>query len=229
MGKVKGQPMLFLGGADGVCYAMEAMNPAAPRADLARLKTIWKFDCDPSAPKEDVHRFVGNRQESPSEIMGMPVFHEGRIYVTAGGDLWWGKRQGWLKCIDATKTGDITKTGEVWSYPLSRETCCTPAIYDGMVFVADCGGVLHCLDAATGKPFWTHKASGDFWASPLVADGKVYIGTRRGNFVIFAASREKRQIASIDFAEPISGTASAANGVLFVATMSHLYAIAATR
>ena len=82
------------------------------------LKTVWKFDCDPTAPKRgDVHKYVGNRSESPSEIMGMPVFDDGRIYLTAGGDLWWGKRQGWLKCIDAGGTGDVTKTAGVWSYP----------------------------------------------------------------------------------------------------------------
>ena len=55
------------------------------------LERVWKFDCDPTAPKEDVHRFVGNRKESPSNIKSMPVFHNNRVYVTGGGDIWWGK------------------------------------------------------------------------------------------------------------------------------------------
>ena len=38
----------------------------------------------------------------------MPVFHNNRLYVAGGGDIWWGKNEAWLKCIDATRTGDIT-------------------------------------------------------------------------------------------------------------------------
>jgi hypothetical protein len=58
-----------------------------------------------------------------------------------------------------------------------------------------------------------------------VADGKVCIGTRKGDFWIFAASKEKKVLSMIDFKKPISGTATAANGTLFVATMSNLYSI----
>jgi len=239
LGEVNGKRLIFLGGPDGWCYAFEALKEAPPlgpdpaleelRGPGPALKNVWKFDCDPAAPKEDVHKYVGNRRVSPSVIMGMPVFDKGRIYVSAGGDLWWGKRQSWLKCIDAGGTGDVTKTAEVWSYPLSRETCCTPAVYNGMVFAADCGGVIHCVDAATGKPFWTHKADGDIWGSPLVADGKVFVGTRRGEFVVLAADKQKRLISSTRVGEgddsKINGTVTAANGVLYVPTMSKLYAL----
>jgi outer membrane protein assembly factor BamB len=158
--------------------------------------------------------------------MGMPVVEGSRVYLTSGGDPWWGKQQSFLKCLDASGAGDVTKTAEIWSYPMPRETCSTPAVYDGMVFATDVGGHVHCVDAATGKPLWTHKAVGEFWASPLVADGKVYAGTRRGQFVVLAAAREKRLIAKIDLDEPVNGTAVAANGVLYVPTMKHLYAIA---
>ena len=63
------------------------------------------------------------------------------------------------------------------------------------------------------------------WASPLVADGKVYIGTRSGDFWVLAAGREKRVLSSIELGSPISATATAANGVLYVSTMSRLYAL----
>ena len=59
----------------------------------------------------------------------------------------------------------------------------------------------------------------------LGPDGKVYVGTRRGDFWILAASREKKVLSMVDFKKPISGTATAANGTLFVATMSDLYAL----
>jgi outer membrane protein assembly factor BamB len=139
--------------------------------------------------------------------------------------MWWGKRQAWLKCIDATKTGDITRSGEVWSYPLRQHTCSTPAVCDGLVFIADCGKTIHCVDAVTGTACWTHETKGDIWASPLAADGKVFIGTRRGEFVILAATRQKRLLATIDMGSPLSASPVAANGVLYVATPNRLFAV----
>jgi outer membrane protein assembly factor BamB len=226
LGMVNGRKMIFFGGDNGWCYGFEALSSMPAPGSAAILNTIWKFDCDPQGPKQNIHGYVTNRKEGPSVIFGMPVIHEGKVFVTSGGDLWWGKRRGWLHCIDASKSGDVTKKAEIWSYALGRETCSTPAVYDGMVFVADCGGTIHCVDAATGKPLWTHKADGACWGSPMVADGKVYIGTRTGEFDVLAATREKRVISSIQTKEPIAGTVTAANGTLYIATMTHLYAVA---
>ena len=223
LGEVGGRPLVFFGGGDGVCYAFEALTRAA--GPLASLKKVWSFDCDPTAPKEDVHRYIGNRRESPSMVSGMPVFHNGRIYVEAGGDIWWGKSQAWLKCIDASKTGDVTKTAEVWSYPLKQHCCSTPAIRDGLVYIADCGRTVHCMDAATGQPYWTHDAKGEIWGSTLVADGKVYVGTRRGDLWVLAAGKEKKVLACVPLGSPTSGTPVAANGVLYVPCSTHLYAV----
>ena len=57
-----------------------------------------------------------------------------------------GKNAAWLKCIDATKAGDVTATGEVWSYTLEKHVLSTPAFYNGLIFIADCGRKFHCLD-----------------------------------------------------------------------------------
>ncbi|MBP39859.1 MAG: hypothetical protein CL726_11235 [Chloroflexi bacterium] len=103
----------------------------------------------------------------------------------------------------------------------------TPAVQDGLVFVADCGRTLHCIDAKTGQAHWTHDTEGITWGSPLVADGKIYLGTQRGDFWILAASKKKKIIGKINLGEPINGTPTAANGVLFVATFGRLYALKA--
>jgi len=93
------------------------------------------------------------------------------------------------------------------------------------VFIADCGRRFHCIDARTGQACWTHEINGEAWASALAADGKVYLGTRSGSFYIFAATREKKLLSLIDLVDPVSASVTAANGVLFVATMTHLYAV----
>ena len=58
-----------------------------------------------------------------------------------------------------------------------------------------------------------------------MANGKVYLGTRSGTFYVFALSKEKKVIDIIEMGSPISATATAANGVLYVATMNRLYAL----
>jgi outer membrane protein assembly factor BamB len=237
---------VFFAGGNGMVYAFETLrngvmesrsngvmneNQSAhhsttpPLHPPASLRKVWQFDFDPGAPRTNVHQYNSNRREGPSNFFGMPVFHSNRIYVAGGGDIWWGKNEAWLKCVDATRTGDITTNGLVWSYPLQKHVLSTPAIWDGLAFIADCGRTFHCVDAQTGKACWTHEIKGEAWASPLVADGKVYLGTRGSAFYVFAASREKKVLSTIDLGRPVSSTATAANGVLYVATMTHLYAV----
>ena len=223
--KVNGRDLIFFAGGDGIVRAFEPVPANVPPGEVRKLKKVWQFDPDPTAPKENVHRFTGNKREGPSDIYGMPVFFHDHLYLASGGDIWWGKNEARLQCIDATGEGDITEKSLVWSYPLEKHVMSTAAVRDGLVFIADCGRKLHCVDELTGKPYWTQDLKGEVWASPMVADGKVYLGTRRGDFWIMAASREKKVLGTVDFEKPISGTATAANGVLYVATMTHLYAI----
>jgi outer membrane protein assembly factor BamB len=225
LGEVNGRRLIFLGGPDGVVYAFEPLQAAPPPGEVAKLKCVWRFDCDPTAPKENVHLYMGNRRESASNIKSMAVFYKNRVYVTVGGDMWWGKNQAWLKCIDATKTGDITQGGELWSYPLKMHCCSTPAIANGMVFAVDCGRTIHAVDAETGRPYWTQETKGEFWASPLVADGKLYVGTKRGDFWILAAEKEKKVLSTIQMDSHMSSSPVVANGVLYITTQTRLYAV----
>jgi outer membrane protein assembly factor BamB len=253
LGVVNGQKLIFFCGGDGVVYAFEPFRgegvpPLSLSSDkerqeqgqdalatgkVAALKRVWRFDCDPTGPKENVSQYLRNRQQSPSNIKSTPVFFNNRLYVTVGGDIWWGKNQAWLQCIDATPTrsgaagkeGDITSTGLVWSCALKEHCCSTPSVQDGLVYVADCGKQISCIDAETGKVCWTQEAKGDIWASTLVADGKVYVGSNRRDFWILAAGREKKVLCTVDLDSPTSSTPIAANGVLYVATMTKLYAL----
>ena len=99
------------------------------------------------------------------------------------------------------------------------------SIFDGIVFIADCRGFVHCIDAETGKAFWIHDTEGEIWASTLIADGKVYIGTRKKLLWILAAEKEKKVIAKIKLDTPTASTPVAANSTLYITTMHKLYAI----
>jgi outer membrane protein assembly factor BamB len=242
LGTVGGRELIFFGAGNAICYAFEPLPTdvaAVPTLDaggsrplnhrdstIATLKKVWQYDCDPGSPRGELDKFQGNRRTGPSTITGMPVFHEGRVYVTAGGDLWHGKLECYLHAVNADGAGDITQTGRVWAAPLSRHCMSTPSIHDGLAYIADCGRQVSCIDVQTGKPVWVHRAGGDIWSSTLVADGKVYVGSLRGDFWCLAAGRELKVLSRIDLGDPIHATPTAANGTLYVGTMRRLFAIA---
>ena len=235
LGEAGGRRLIVFGGADAVVYAFQALAWPPPLGGEGEppggwpLRKVWSYDADPTTVKEAACEWNGRRGETngPSTIHSMPVFVGDRVYVTGGGDLWWGKRQCWLRCLDARGTGDVTRTALVWSYPLRDHCMSTPSVHGGLVYVGDTGRTLHCVDAATGQACWTQALDGEAWGSTLVADGRVYVGTRGGTLWIFAAGREKRLLGQARLDSPISATPVAANGALYVATLRRLYAFRA--
>lgn len=206
---------------------------------VASLKKVWSFDCNPPHYRfrdgkpipyraGDYRQRRGNNNDGkfvgPSEIIATPVFHKNRVYVTIGQDPWHGRGRGILSCIDATKTGDITETGKVWTYDKIGRSLSTVSIADGLLYVAETFGKLHCLDVETGERYWTHDTKAEIWGSTLVADGKVYLGTQKSLFV-FAAGREKRMLHEIRLGAPVYTTPIVANGVLYVASQRYLWAV----
>jgi len=149
----------------------------------------------------------------------MPVFYKNRIYVTGGGDIWWGKKEAWLKCIDAS-IGE-----EIWSAQLEQHSASTPAVAKGLVYVTDCGKNLHCIDAEKGNSYWKHKLKMDSWSSALVADNKIYVGSRGKDFWILDEGKELNILESKILDSSIHSSPVAANGVLYISTMNKLYAI----
>lgn len=223
LAEIGGRPQILFCGGDGVLRAFSPLEADPAPGDVATLEELWSLPLDPDAPQEDVHRYVQNRQEGPSNVYGMPVFAGGLIHVAGGGDIFWGKNEAWLQAIDP-----LTRERR-WSAPLERHTLSTPAVHEGRVYIADTGRMVRCVEAASGRELWSHESDGEFWASPLVADGRVYIGSRKGRFHIFADAAEKRVLSEVDLGSPISGTATAANGVLYVATQRQLLALAVER
>ena len=61
--------------------------------------------------------------------------------------------------------------------------------------------------------------------NPMVADGKVHFGTEDGDFIILAADKTLKEIGKIDTRSPIYNTPVAANGTIFLATHTHMFAI----
>ena len=78
-------------------------------------------------------------------------------------------------------------------------------------------GRLYCIDAETGRRYWTHETKCEVWGSTLVADGKVYMPSSKGLYVL-AAGKEKRLLSHINVGAPIHVSPVVANGTLYIAS-----------
>jgi outer membrane protein assembly factor BamB len=96
---------------------------------------------------------------------------------------------------------------------------------NGRVYIGDRRGIFYCFDAATGKEHWKLQLRGDIWARPLIADGKIYIGTSNRRFYILRAGLQPQILADITMPDAIYAPASAYGNTLFVAGDGFLYAI----
>ena len=99
----------------------------------------------------------------------------------------------------------------------------------GLVYAPDFSGFLHCLDAKTGKVYWTYDMESAMWGSPLWADGKVFVTDEDGDVRIFADSKEMKKLSPDDDHLNL-GTASYCspvfvNGILYLTDRDTLFAI----
>lgn len=227
--KVGDKSQILFGGPDGILYGFDPRPVLNSEEELWQLPELWRFDANPityrykNGDKSKPIKYV--RPDGPSEFIATPVVYKNRVYAAIGQDPEHGEGLGNLVCVDATQKGDITKTAEIWHYRDINRVISTVAIKDDILYVADYAGVFHCLDAITGKPYYTHDTLSHIWGSPLVVDGKVYIGNEDGDIYVFKHGKEKKILSTINMGAPVYSTPVAANKTLYIASMSHLYAI----
>jgi hypothetical protein len=204
-GILAGRPQVIFPGGDGWLYAF------APETG----KLLWKFDAgQPVGP---------NGQRGHESLVATPVIHDGRVYIGVGHDPQNSATPGRLWALEVKAAGAVHP---VWSLGGSdfASTLSAVAVADGIVYAADFAGFLHALDAATGKPLWKYDTFSAVWSSPLVADGKVYLGDEDGDLLVFQAGRELKLLSKINLGQAIYTTPAARDGALYVATRGRLYA-----
>ncbi len=162
-----------------------------------------------------------------NDAISTPVFYDNKVFVATGQDPEHGEGVGHMYGIDPGKPGDTTETGRLWHYDKIRRTISTAAIKDGLIYIPDFSGFLHCLDAKTGKPYWVHDMLAAIWGSPLVADGKVYLGDEDGDVVVVQEGKVLKVLAENTMGSSVYSTPVPANGVLYILNRSELWAITA--
>ncbi len=229
LARVGDKDQVLFGAGDGFLYGFSPTPVDGPEG-WPILEEIWRVDCNPAEYRTDENgkpiRYI--LYEGPSEIIATPVVHDGLVYVAIGQDPEHGEGLGHLVCVDPKGAkGDVTESHIKWGYRDIGRSISSVSIQDGLLYIGEYNGRVHCLDAKTGEPYWVHDTGSVIWGSTLVADGKVFIGNEAGELTILEAGKEEKVIAKVEMGAPIYASPIVDDHVLYVATQTHLYAIAA--
>ncbi|RYD37042.1 MAG: pyrrolo-quinoline quinone [Verrucomicrobiaceae bacterium] len=225
LANVDGKRQIIFAGGDGFVYGFD--TTFKKEDDFNIMNEIWRFDGNPpeyrigpDGKKKKYADFDG-----PSEIIATPIFYDGLVYSNSGQDPEHGEGLAMMSCIDPKGKGDLS-ANPVWTFKGIGRSVSTPSIKDGLIYVAEYSGLIHCLDAKTGKQYWQYDTKGHVWGSTLVVDDKIYIGNEEGELHILQTGKELKEVATIDFPGPLYASPVYANDTLYLMTMSHLYAFA---
>ncbi len=204
---VDGKRMLIAGNADGNVYGM-----------LARTgEKVWTF------------KLSGGGLNSSAVADGKYV------YISHSEENLTGNVMGRVVCIDASGKGDITETGEVWRADGLKVGYASPALANGRLYVMTNFAQMHCLDAMTGKSYWSESMGRVAKGSPLVtADGYIYYGEVNARFHILKDAGDHCEVLSTKrftrddkIVIEINGTPAMANGRVYFMNNDATYCLGA--
>ena len=207
-----------VGSIGGVVQVVSGQGDGWVRGYVAETgEKLWEFDTNPKDSEWPRTR---------NELISTPVIVDGVVYLANGQDPEHGEGVGHFYAIDGTERGDITESGLIWHYDEIRRSISTAAVVDGLVYMADFSGFLHCLDAETGEPLWVYDTFAAVWGSPFVVDGKVYLGDEDGDVVVLEHGREMEVLAEMNMGSAVYATVVPANGALLLNNRNELFSLA---
>jgi outer membrane protein assembly factor BamB len=101
----------------------------------------------------------------------------------------------------------------------------TPLLVGENLFLWGDGGIVVCVKPATGEILWQERVGGNYFGSPICADGKIWAMSAKGELVVLAASGMFKELGRVDLGEPSHSTPAVADGVLYLRTRSHLFSV----
>jgi outer membrane protein assembly factor BamB len=211
---VNGRLQVLFGGGDGWLRAYDA----------ASGREVWRFDGNP----KDARFLPRPGVLSRSSIIASPVFADGRVFVAMGQSPGHGNGPSLIHAISPNGQGDVTSSRLLWTSREVGRVVGTPIAKDGLLYVGDLGGTIHCLDAATGAQVWTHETLDAIWGCFLLAGDRLYVGNVEGSMTVLRAGRRKEVLAKIEMDAPLYSRPAVVGDALYLATANRLYLIAAS-
>jgi outer membrane protein assembly factor BamB len=197
---VNGTRTFFSGGSDGAMHALK----------IATGEKIWSW-------------LVSKRGLNTAALMVGPD-----IIVSHSEENIISNEMGMLAAVPAEKRGELADKDARWLVRNVQAGYASPVSDGERIYVVDNGGILFAFEAKTGKRLWEENLGTIQKSSPVLADGKLYVGTENGKFYIIRPHPDKAEVLDSDqLDEAIIGSPAVARGRVYVVTMTSLYAIGA--
>jgi outer membrane protein assembly factor BamB len=197
---------------------------ASPGAELVTHATKFIRGYDPATGKE-LWRLSGNSEVTTPT----PLIAHGLIYVTNG---YRGIQP--IYAIRPGASGDISlkenhtsNESIAWSHKRGGPYTPTPVIYGDQLYIVNNQGVPSAYNAKNGERIYQERVGngGSYSASMVAGDGKVYLFSEDGDVYVVKAGSKMELLAHNNVGEVVMATPAISDGMLFIRTMQHLYAI----
>jgi len=133
-----------------------------------------------------------------------------------------------LVAVKSGGRGEITESHVVWKATRGLPYVPSPLFHQGRVYLLKDGGMVSSFDAKNGTPFYEQErlgAIGNYYASPVAADGRIYAASLDGKVTVFKAGGAKPEVLhQADFHERIAATPALVGQRLYLRTQTKLYA-----
>ena len=159
-----------------------------------------------------------------SNVIPVPVYQNGIVYVMSG------HRDPKLMAIKLGKEGDLTGTDSVlWTQTRGTSYTLSPVLHDGKLWVVTDGGQVSAFNATTGEPYF-HQVRlprpYNFKASPVGANGKIYLASEQGDVIVLKMSDKLEVLATNTLADQIFiASPVIVEGEIFLRSQNTLYCI----
>jgi len=206
-------------------WSPPAIYAGRGRAELVTNGSNYIRGYDPLTGKE-LWRFSNGGKEAQVQ-MPAPLVANDLIIVTGG---YPGNRP--VKAFRPGASGDISlRAGEesapalAYRLPRGSSYTGTPLVYRDLMYISGDNGVLRVFEAKTGKPVYEQRLPATFSASPVAADGKVYLASEDGDVFVLRAGPTYELLATNHVGEPLMATPAISGGLLILRSQSYVYAV----
>jgi len=131
-----------------------------------------------------------------------------------------------VNAIKLGGSGDITATHTAWTLARGAPNTPSPLLVGDELYLISDRGQFSCVDAKTGTVVWDDKLKGNYSASPIYANGNIYLTSEEGKGTLIKAGRKKDVLGEFDLKEKTFASFAAADGALYVRTETQLYKFA---
>ena len=158
------------------------------------------------------------RYDGYSEVP-RPVYGLGLVFISSGYD------SPVLYAIRPDGRGDVTDTHVAWTLSKAAPLNPSPVLLGTALYLVSDKGIASCLDAKTGEQRWQKRVQGNYSASPLAADGKIYFTNETGLTTVLADAEEYQELAANQVEGRTLASLAVSGRALYLRTDTHLYRI----